>query len=248
MESLDIMALGRIMLKRIWALILATVICAALGFGCCELIATPKYSSSAKMVTTTGGILKSDEDDLTSNSNQNTITAAKLQISFALLETYTSTLKMLELYNDVALQLDYEDNLNNEYTPSQLRAMTTFSYKDNSLIITMTVTCEDEEDAIIIAQKISDLAPDYLEKKFNQADVLVVENAEFSSRTFPNTGIITVVSGLLGLIISAVIVYFMAINDNTIKNEQNLVELGITVLGVVPDFNESKKGGYYYHG
>ena len=109
------------------------------------------------------------------------------------------------------------------------------------------VTCPNSRDAAIIANSVAKHAPKYLQQFFPTTSAIVVEYSEHSSLSYPNTFLTTLIVGLAGLIISAVIVCIIAFTDKTIKNEEHLTGMGLSVIGIVPDFNTTEKGGYYHH-
>lgn len=240
MEEINIMELFKLLLKRIWILIIVVVLCGAIGFSYCEFLATPKYSSSAKMIVSTGGILY-EEDESIKN-----ITAAQVQTSLAMLETYAIAMNSTEMFYIV--EGDVKGETSGTYSALQLKGMTSISYSETSLVITVTVTSTDPKDAYMIAKAITKNAPEYLKSFIPSTIAKPLEEPFRSSMVYPNTFMTTMIAGLLGGVIAVAIIWIVALTDNTVKDEDQLITLGLSVIGVVPDFNETEKGGYYHHG
>ena len=240
MEDISILELLKLLLKRIWILIIAAVFCAGLAFGYCEFLAVPRYSSSAKMIVSTGGILY-DEDEEIKNP-----TSAQVQTSLAMLETYAEAMNSTELFEVVAR--DLEGKTNGTYTALQLKGMTTIAYAETSLVITVTVTSTDPEDAYTIAGAVTKNAPDHLKKFIPSTIARPIQEPYKSTLVFPSTALYIVVAARLGIVLAAAVVFIVAINDNTVKSSDHLARLGLPVIGVVPDFATTEKGGYYHHG
>lgn len=240
MEDVNIVEVFQLLLKRVWILILAFVVCAAMGFGYCKFLLTPQYSANSKLVITTGGILTNENIE-----NPSKVTSADVSTSLAMLETYAITLDMLDMYYVVAEEI--EGQVSEKYSAARLKSITSYTYTGTSLVLAAVVTCANQRDAVIIANCVAKHAPKYLQQFFPTTSAIVVEYSEYSSKTYPNTFLTTFAAGTVGLIIAAAVIYIIAATDKTIKNEEQLTTLGISIIGVVPDFNTAVKGGYYHH-
>lgn len=240
MEEVNIVEVVQLLLKKIWILILAFVLCASIGFGYCKIILTPKYTANAKLVITTGGILTNENiDDPTKITQQDVAT------SFAMLETYAITLDMLDMYYIVADEI--EGQVSEKYSAGKLKNITGYSFSESSLVLSVVVTCTNQKDAVVIANSVAKHAPKYLQQFFPTTSAIVVEYSENSGKSYPNTFLTTLIAGVLGFVVAAIIIYLIAATDRTIKTEERLTGLGISVIGVVPDFSVAEKGGYYRH-
>lgn len=240
MEEVNIVETFQLLLRRLWILILASVFCAAVGFGYCKLILIPKYTANAKVVITTGGILSNENiEDPTKITQQDVAT------SFAMLETYAITLDMLDMYYIVADEI--EGQVAEKYSAAKLKNITSYKYSESSLVLSVIVTCTNQKDAVVIANNVAKQAPKYLQQFFPTTSALVVEYSENAGKSYPNAFLTTLVAGMVGFAVAAVIIYIIAVTDKTIKSEERLTSLGLSVIGVVPDFTVVEKGGYYHH-
>lgn len=240
MQEINVVEVFQLLLKKIWLLILVTVVCAAIGFSYCKFLAIPEYTANAKVVITTGGILTNENIE-----NPSKVTAADVSTSLAMLETYAITLDMFDMYYMVLE--DIKDEVTDTYTAGTLKDITSYKYVDTSLVIAVVVTCTNQEDARIIANSVAKYAPKYLQQFFPTTSAMVVEYSEKASLSYPNTLLTTFISGVAGCIAVAAIICIAAFTDRTIKDENHLTNLGLTVIGIVPDFNTLPKGGYYRH-
>ena len=238
MEEVNIVEVVQTLLKKLWILILVFVLCAAIGFSYCYFLATPQFTANAKVVITTGGILSNENIE-----NPSKVTAADVSTSLAMLETYAITLDMLDMYYIVAEEI--KDEVSAPYSAGALKNITSYKYTETSLVLAVVVTCTNQRDASIIANCVAKHAPKYLQQFFPTTSAIVVEYSEYSALTFPNTVLTTIVAGIAGFIIAAAIICVVAFTDKTVKNEDHLTGMGLSVIGIVPDFNITEKGGYY---
>ena len=244
MKKLEIKDLLRVLRSKFWIVIAAVVICAALSFSYCAFLATPLYSSSAIIAVTTGGI----SNDNTETKNQ-TMTTAAVSTSLNMLPTYIGALRngglLYEMTAERLSQRAGEFATSKTYSAVELKQMVTWTYVDDELNVTLTVKSKDPKDAYIIAKEIADTADSYLKVPYRYSAATVINSPNSAKLSYPNQPLFIVAAALLGLVVSVAIIYIYAITDNTVKNEDDLIENGFTVLGSVPDLNETSKGGAY---
>lgn len=115
---------------------------------------------------------------------------------------------------------------------------------DETAIMRIRVTADDPVFAAEICNAVADVAPEVLTDVVGAGSVTVIGKARKGSRTQPNVPRMTVLGALLGAALAAGIVLLQYVLDNTVKTETALKErLNVPVLGVIPAFDEAKKGG-----
>lgn len=240
MKKNDLLEILLVLWRKIWIIALAFVICAVAGFSYSAFYAVPRYKAQSALIVTTGGIIDARDDGTVSK-----ISTGEINTSFDMLETYSYSLRMLEFYEGIAKSL--EGKTQRSYTGRQLRSMTSVSYADKALIIKINCEGSIPNDVILITKMVADAAPEHLKKIFPTTTAIVSEYANEASLTYPNDMLFTLGGGLIGAVLAALIIYIIAVRDNTVKSEDDLTEYGFGVLGFVPDFNDARGGGYYYY-
>jgi len=230
----------KILLKRIWLIISATVLSVAIGFIYCKMFATPLYMATASLYGS-------------NNSNvTNTITQTDLVSSQLVVNTYVALLQSNYTLDKVIEETGLD------YTREELQNMIDFSINKNTSVVLVKVTCRDSEHAMRIANTLAALAPEIINSFFTNDNTVssgannfmkVIDTADGTEQVAPRTLLITFVCGFAGCAGVVLIVLLLAVMDKTIKTEEDIVEnYNIPVLGTVPDFDANNKGAKYYYG
>lgn len=240
MMELTILDIIKIILRRIWLIIAATILSAAIGFVYCKMFATPQYMATASLYGSNNSTVT------------NTITQTDIVSSQLVVNTYVALLR-----SNHTLDMVIEDtNLN--YIREELQDMIEFTISNNTSVVLIKVTCEDSEHAIKIANSLANLAPDIVNSFFTNDNTVssgannfmkVIDTADDTEQVAPRTLLITFICGFAGCAGVVFIVLLLEVMDKTIKTEQDIVgNYNIPVLGTVPDFDATHKGARYYYG
>lgn len=239
MKKFDILEVVQVLWKKIWIITLAFIVCAVGGFSYSAFYATPIYQTQAAVLVTAGGIFNTmDGDNTTSKISNGEITTTR-----NMMETYAYSLRMMSFNEKVASKLAGKTSV--PYSAKTVRGMTVVSFAESALLIRLQVSGTNPADIKIIAQAVADLANEHLGEVFPGTKAIVSEDATDYNMTYPNDTLFTLGGGMVGALIAAAIIYIIAVRDNTIKTEDDIAAFEIAVLGYVPDFNETKGGGYY---
>lgn len=225
MEELSILDLVKILMKRIWFIVGVAVIATLLAFVATKLLITPKYQATGTMY------IKGEETNISVNE---VLQSQKLVNSYVeVLKSRTAAKKVL-----AATGLDY--------TEDEIREMIGMSASNETEVMVIKVTCTEPGDAIIIANALMDIAPEYLDDIIKVGNASVIDPAEEAVLASPSVIKNTLLGFLIGLIVACGIVLTLFFLDQSIKGEEDFTETyKLPLLGVVPDFEQSTKGGYY---
>lgn len=225
MEELSILDLVKILMKRIWFIVGVAVIATLLAFVATKLLITPKYQATGTMY------IKGEETNISVNE---VLQSQKLVNSYVeVLKSRTAAKKVL-----AATGLDY--------TEDEIREMIGMSASNETEVMVIKVTCTEPGDAIIIANALMDIAPEYLDDIIKVGNASVIDPAEEAVLASPSVVKNTLLGFLIGLIVACGIVLTLFFLDQSIKGEEDFTETyKLPLLGVVPDFEQSTKGGYY---
>lgn len=240
MTELTIFDIFKIIFKKIWLIIGATILCASIGFIYCKMFATPLYMATATLYGSNN------------STNTNTITQTDIVSSQLVVNTYIALLQSNHTLDKVITETKLG------YTREELHDMIDFSISQDTSVVLIKVTCEDNEHAMKIANSLANLAPQIINSFFTNDNTVtggnnnfmkVIDTADDTEQVSPRTLLITSVCGLAGCAGVVLIVLLLAIMDKTIKSEQDIIEnYNIPVLGTVPDFDATHKGARYYNG
>lgn len=228
--ELDLMEILLILIKRIWIILACTI---GLGVGVfliSRFLITPQYSASISMYVYNG---EKRADQL--------ITASDLSTSQKLVQTYIVVLTSNTVLERVSIQLE------NAYTPEDLRKMIAAASISNTEAFGVTVTNSDPAAAQRIANTIAEFAPDEIIRVVKAGGVEVIDYAVLPVRpSSPHNARNGAIGALLGLILSSLLVIVLAMLDTTVRSEEDLTnKFNLPVLGVIPSLTVSKGDGGY---
>lgn len=244
MNELNLSYLLKLLLHRLYIVVIAAVVVAAGAFGYCKWIATPVYSATAQIIVSNGSLLNEENDAFPEEELYifPEITSQDIQASIYLAEKFVSFLETPDMYANL------ESVFSGKYTAAQLKSSVSVSLnKQEDIFINITAKNSSKEEAIKIANTFVSVAPDYLEGFFPGAQVMVTATASAAKTVFPRTARTTTIAFILGAVLAYVIVLLVDMNDKTIKGDVDFTEnYNIPILGIVPDFesNENMLGGY----
>lgn len=231
--EIDLQRLFNAVLRRLWVVVLVSLVSAALFLGGTLMFISPKYKSSAMFYV--------------NNSNINvgnvsvSMSSGDLSTSRGLVKSYIVILNTRETLVDV---IDYAGV---DRTVAQLSNMIAAESVNDTEIFRVTVTSTDPQEA----QKIADAVAYILPKRIGTiiegtsakvADAAVVP-AKPSSPSYTNN---TIIGFALGLLLSVGIIVLRELFDVSVRSTEDIASVcNHPVLAAVPDMEASSKGGYY---
>jgi len=217
MEEINLKELGSYYLTHI--VFILTTMAIVLIIGCIYSVGIkkPLYHGTTSIVLAT--------------QNQNTgITTSDIQVNKNLVGTYSHIIKSRKILSDVVRQL------NLSYSEETLASNVSVTAVTDTEIIKITVSDEDNKLATQIANKIASVFMKEITNIYNLQNVSVIDEAIVESSPY-NLNIVKeiILYFLIGIVISAVILFVMYYFDTSIKSSNEIEEkLGLAVLGNIP--------------
>ena len=207
-------------LKEKIALILAvTVLAAALGWFVSAAVLPRKYEASVNMIVNTRteivGVVTSDS-----------ISSAQ-----DLVDTYAIIIKSNKVLNQVI------DKLQLGLSYEELSEMISVDPIRNTQVMKIAAQCSDANQALMIVQTISEIAPSIVADAVEAGSCKVVSDVYTSGRPVsPNTPRNTILGAALAfMLVCAAVVLRELFNDYVVDEADLERKVGIAVIGVIPD-------------
>lgn len=232
--EIDLQRLVNAVLKRLWVIIIASIVGAAVALFGTLLLISPKYESSAMFYVNNSNISVGDVSVSMSSGD--------LSTSRGLVKSYIVILNTRETLKDV---IDYADV---DLTVGELSGMISAASVDNTEIFKVTVTSPDPNEAQQVANAIAYILPKRIGTIIEGTSAQIVDSAVAaanpSSPSYTNN---TLIGFALGLLLSVAIIVLRELFDITIRTEEDIaMACPHPVLAAVPDMEAQSKGGYGY--
>ena len=211
-----------LLLHKVWIIILAAVVCGAVGFLYSYFLITPQYQSTTKVY-------------ILNKQNSTSVTYSDVQLSTTLSKDYEQLVTSRYVIEGVIKQLNLDE------TYESLVEKVSATNTDDTRIIAITVINPDPEQAQKIANAVRDLAAQHITQVMDIEAVNVVDTANIpNEKASPSLAKNGVIGGLLGVIIAMAAVIIIYLTNDTIKVEEDVERyLGLSVLGSIP-FSEKE--------
>ena len=220
MEEINITELLNYYLKKIWIIILVTLLTVLLGVFYIERIQVPLYHG-----TTTIILVQKTEENQSANATQN-----ELNLNEKLVTTYSQIIKSRRVLEQVINSLEL-----NTKTEELANKITVTSVNETP-IIKVTVSDESAEKAVSIANELADVFKNEITKIYNLENISVIDNAIIEEKPYNvNVTKQLAIYGIAGFILSCGAIFVVYYFDNTIKNKKEIeTKLNIPVLSEIP--------------
>lgn len=237
MGEISILDIFKIIFRRIWAIIIAAVLCGAVAFVYCTMFATPTYQAKASVIGSNGNIAV--DYDVSSPSSKETIESSDLAASLALSDTYVVMLTKMPAESQEFIDKLTDEGLFDIYQNSSV----SISPREETLIIDISVVSTDRNAAQKIANIYAECSSSFV-AEYNIGMIKTLSKARDTAQISPNTLKTVFFAVLLGVVIVALIAVYIDMSDKTINGEDDIrANYDIPILGSVPDFQTISKGG-----
>lgn len=212
--------------KKLWLFVLAAAIAAAMAFGCAKYLVTPMYQASAMFYV--------NNSTMSLGEGLLSITSADISASRGLVQSYIVILNTRETLNKILLQAE------SQRTPEELAEMIDAAAVDATELFQVVVTSPDPLEAETLADAVGKVLPRRIASIVEGSSAKVVDSAVLPSKpSSPDIPQCTLIGGLAGLILSALVVALQAVFDVTIHTEEDIQQLcSCPVLASVPDMGQ----------
>lgn len=234
--TIDVLKIVNGLVKRIWIILIAMVLCGALLFSYASFFVTPLYEASVLMYV--------NNSQLSVGATAIKLTSSDISAARGLVETYQVILKARMTLEDVIRIGELDCSY------SALKRMIRTETVNETEVFSVTVTCDDPHEAEHIANTIARVLPDKISNVVEGSSVRVVDYAVVpSGKVSPSISKYTLVGMLLGLMISCGIIAVIEVLDDRVRTEDYLMQnfSDVPLLATIPDMLESKSKGHYYY-
>ncbi len=221
--DLTIKDIGAI-IKKSWVILLAlTIIGTVAGYGVSTYVMHKKYVASAMMIVST--TLYNQE-----NNAESTMTLSDYNLNTKLVNSYSVLSKSDRVLSQV------RDKLGMDIELDTLSSMISVSSKNDTDIISLSVTSTDPQLAQTIANTLVDVFKSEVSEIMKMDNVQIIDYATLpDTPVSPNVTTNMMIGGLVGLIAALIVSVLRYIMDDTIKDAGLIMELlDAPVIGNVP--------------
>ena len=246
MQDISIMYLFHLAWRRIWAIVIAACLCAAMTFAYCKFVVNPKYKAQSTIYVTNGNINPGEtvEEQEETDGVKGTDVSASVSLSFTVVDIlkqpdiYREMVNTIEKYNDKNYRL-----LKNKISVSR-------SEEERSMLIYISATSTDKNEAIDLANDFAALCQTFIPNNVDKNIRVSTTNADSTSVVYPRTVMSTAIAFLVGAVLAFAISFIIDISDQSIRGEDEFVnQYEIPLLGSIPDFDNIVSSpnykGYY---
>lgn len=245
MEEIDIKEIITILLKKKMFIIITTLVFALIAFvafSTLNIIASKQqatealYYAETHFIVGTAEITNTNlEQPLTEDTASITITEKnRITQTTTLFETYSELMKSQTSLNKVI------ETLNLDIDANKLASLISISQISNSDLLSLTVAYKNEETAVQIADKLMSEFINNMKKAYSTDQVAVIDKAyilensslsnnpsvqAISSSHISNVPKFTIISAVVGFILSIGFVLLKEMFDDTIKSENDLEKI-----------------------
>lgn len=226
--EIDLMQMVRALLGNLKYIILVTVLFGVLGYFGSKMLVTPIYEAGAKMIVNT----RKDESQYVTNDQLN---SAKNLVS-----TYAVIIRSRDVLSQVITDLNLPE------TYSQLAGSISVKAVNETQVMQITVKHSNRDTALAVAAKLLEVAPGAIVEKVEAGSVKTVEQAYAGNEPVSASPLRNaVLAAMAGFVLVCAVIVIVALADNTYKTDMDIQrDLGLPVLGVIPDAEGSKKRGH----
>lgn len=220
-DEIDLAEVFYAILHKMGIILLVACLCAGAGFGYSSFIAHPIYEANAMLIVNSG-----DRGDY--------VTGDQITSSTKLVDTYSIIITSDTVMNEVYNRLDMQPK-NNGITDITVKSV------NNTQIMRVTVRATDALTALNVCGKITEVAPTVIVNAMNGGSAELISMASTTGKKVsPSITKYTAVGFAGGFLLVAAIVAFMTIINNKVKNENDIQNAGISLLGVIPFYELEK--------
>lgn len=215
-RELDLLDVAAAILEHWKILVVVTILSAAAFYGVSRYVMTPIYESSAELYVLT--------------KSTSITSLADLQMGTNLTNDYVEVVTGRPVLDKVI------ENLKLDATAKQLADKVTLTNPTNSRILVITVRDTNPKMAKTIADEIAVVAAQFIEEKMDQDQPTIIQKGYTDGEPVsPSIGKNTAVGGILGaLVVVAIVVIRMIVNDTIMTPEDMEKKVGLNVLGSIP--------------
>ncbi len=235
-KDINLAELFSALVRRLWLILLCSVIAGALSYVYTSNFIQPIYRS--RITVYVNNALEN------SNNNNNSISANDLATSQRLVSTYINILRSDRVLQPVA------DSIGGGVTPSYIRSLMAAASLEETEVFEVVISHNDPQLAAKIANAIADVAPEHIAEIVEGSSTKIIDRAKpASSPSSPNKTRNTLFGLFGGAVLASCIIILQTLLDVRVKGEEDLAQISnAPVLGLIPDLAMESKGSYGHSG
>lgn len=233
--TIDVSHVLKSLWRRVWLIGSCGLLVAIIAFSIAAFAIAPTYSSYVKLYV--------NNSSFSLGNTSFSISSSELTAAQSLVRTYGDILISRSTLERVIEKADVN------YTWKELSKMITYAPSNNTEIMRVTVTCEDPYEASKIANTIAEVLPVRISEIIEGASMEVVDTAiPDHEKVAPSITQHTAIGLVLGILISAIALFVLALTDDTIHDEEYVLRTyNYPILGRVPDLLNAGNKSYGYY-
>ena len=222
------------LLKKLWLIVLCTLVMALLFQGFTRVFIKPTYKSSFTAFVNNQTKIQAQKSE---------VNTSDLQASRELVQTYARILTS----NTVLEAAANSKILNFNVTPQEISGYISTEIEDKTQIIKVNVITTDAQKSYKIAQAIATEAPAKMAIIVKGSSMSTVDEPQLPLQIHgPNYLTVSLIGALFGFALALAYVIIRYFRDDTIKGEGDLEgRYNLPVVGVIPNMTENKGFDYY---
>ena len=223
--EIDIMQIVRLILSKIWIIMLVGIITGLMAFIGTKMFITPLYQSTAKLY-------------IINRQNESNTTYNDVMSSTQLVKDYRVLVTSQPVISSVINQLDLD------MTEGQLKGEISCAIESDSRVLNVTVTDENPYMAKKIVDAVADISAQKITAVMKIEAVNIIEyGREPENPASPNTMMNTMLGFAIGIFITIAIIVVRFMLDDSIKNADDVERyLGVSTLALLPITKEEYDG------
>ena len=245
-KEIDLLEIFRILMRKLWIIVLCAVIGGIVAFALSAFVLTPQYESYTTLY------VRNYDAGYTQQEN-NSIEQGDLNTSRSLVDTYSTVLKSDSLMREVTEELTKvvpEDKLSETFSVGDdgkvnfkaVKSSFSIAAVENTEVMRITATTIDPEVSAELCKIIANKAPEFLVRVVGAGSAEIIDEAVVNKNPVsPNIPRNSLLGMLLGILLSCAVILLKAFIDDTVKDKEEISEkFDKPILGEIQRIGSSK--------
>lgn len=231
-----------LLIRKLWLMILLTVIGGGIAFTFSKFVLPLQYSSHITMY------VQSYTDISEGSTSQNNISNSK-----QLVNTYMEVLKddavmnavgdmLITQYQNGSLKECFAINEEGKIDPTSIRECLTISSVTDTSAVKVVATTNDAELSAMICNNLTQVAPQFVGEAVGVGSINTIDQAKiYETPVSPNILKNSAIGAIAGLMLAVLIIFVMDLFDNTIKGTEMISQKHqLALLGEIQERGTKK--------
>lgn len=226
--EVEILIIIQRVLKKMYLIVIAAAICGSLTYQYTNTHRTYTYTAKVTLYA----ISNADSEELKAGVNN-------FNLSKEMINSYIQVIRTDQFLKQVI------DQTGVSYSMDDIRNMMSATAIDRTPFFNLWITCGSEDDAILIANTISDLAPQYIFDVLRVGYIETIDPAVKPLAAITTSCKMKVIGGgMIGAIIPIIIIVVMSLLDTKVRTVHDIKDYyEYPILGSIPKIKNVKRGG-----